>query len=602
MMSERIFRRTPDGNKACQNLDLIENRAMRMVLMQVDGVQTEEGIIKKLGSTADVKKALMELELQGFIYLAPSSSKPPSIPPQEASSSANHAQSDALLAKLMAEAGNNVSASGDIPNPYAKPEKKAKKKKVKKNLPPPPPPKPVDTRTAAEIEAELKAQEAIFHERRAAFKNAARMEAERQARPLHVTIINRTAKTLVILLILAILGIFFFPYNMLRNQFASQLSLLLERDVQIASMSMQWGEEPYLRIQGIGDVQTNSQKESSFVVNEAQVDFLSLIKAWANGAQWGADTKLQLSGVSLSVEDLFRFTQTWRSNLGQNRTPFNFWQLNDVSLKTPQGNFNFSKAEIHFAPDGQLKKWVAFEPELGWNVTLTPSDSKTALNVDFQAQDWKPLGKTMRFIGVRAQGLLTEEGLDLPQTNVGVFDGRIEGAMKINWKKGFQLNANGNVSVMSLKVLGRHLAPGVPLDGTISGKIILTSNQAQQNWHTMWKNLLLKFDLSIYNGKFVAMNLPDILRTNQVTMIEPIGFAKLQTRGEWHKKTLNARIINMNAGQLLVNADFSVSPNLNVNGMWLTDINTQVMRRELKIQLSGQLPKVKAQLIQDRSH
>lgn len=214
-MSERIFRRTPDGNTACQNLELIENRAMRMVLMQVDGIQTEAAIFKKLGQTEEVKRALIELELQGFIYLAPASTltmdalepansnetadsdstdsdsaesdstesadDDAAIPSNPSAANGADAKSNELLAKLMAEAGTPTQAGEGFVDPYA-PKKKKKKKKKKEDLPPPPP-VPVDTRTPEEIEAELKAQEAIFQARRAAFKNAARREAERQARP-----------------------------------------------------------------------------------------------------------------------------------------------------------------------------------------------------------------------------------------------------------------------------------------------------------------------------------------------------------------------------------------------------------------------------------
>ena len=114
-MSERIFRRTPDGNTACQNLELIENRAMRMVLMQVDGIQTEAAIFKKLGQTEEVKRALIELELQGFIYLAPASTltmETPEAPAESAESeSAEATDEDAAIAAALAAAASKPPSS-----------------------------------------------------------------------------------------------------------------------------------------------------------------------------------------------------------------------------------------------------------------------------------------------------------------------------------------------------------------------------------------------------------------------------------------------------------------------------------------------------------
>ena len=631
-MSERIFRRTPDGNTACQNLELIENRAMRMVLMQVDGIQTEAAIFKKLGQTEEVKRALIELELQGFIYLAPAStltmetpeapaesadsestdsadedaaiaaalaaaaSKPPSSKP---SSIGGDAKSNELLAKLMAEAGTPSQMGEGFVDPYA-PKKKKKKKKKKEDLPPPPPPAPVDTRTPEEIEAELKAQEEIFQARRAAFKNAARREAERQARPLSVTIFIRTLKTLAVLVVVAILIILFFPYNMLRDQFATQLSLVLEREVQIRNMSMEWGESPFLRIQGIHDV----EESKAFEVSEAQVDFPSLVKAWMNGAQWGADTTLKLNGVKLEVADLLRFTDSWKMPASDRLTPFNVWQLNNVTLQTPHGAYNFTQAEIQFSDDGELKEWRVFNPETGWDMRLTPTNNKGKLDVDFQALDWKPLGPKIPFIGVSARGVLTEDGIHLTKADAGVFEGRMDGSLKISWKNGWTMNAAADVSVMALRRIGRTFAPGMPIEGSISGKVKFESGKGvpAKSWNEMWRELAINFDLIIYNGQFVSPNLPDLLRNNQVALNTPIRFAKMQTRGEWKNGALSARIINLASSQLVVNSDFTISPDMNVQGMWITDINSQVMRRELKIQISGKIPQIQAVLLQDRSH
>ncbi len=631
-MSERIFRRTPDGNTACQNLELIENRAMRMVLMQVDGIQTEAAIFKKLGQTEEVKRALIELELQGFIYLAPASTltmdalepansnetadsdstdsdsaesdstesadDDAAIPSNPSAANGADAKSNELLAKLMAEAGTPTQAGEGFVDPYA-PKKKKKKKKKKEDLPPPPP-VPVDTRTPEEIEAELKAQEAIFQARRAAFKNAARREAERQARPLSVTILIRSLKTFAVLVVLAILAILFFPYNMLRDQFATQLSLVLERDVQIRNISMEWGESPFLRIQGIHDV----EEGKSFEVSEAQVDFSSLIKAWMNGAQWGADTTLKLNGVQLEVADLLRFTDSWKLPTADHRTPFNVWQLNNVTLQTPHGAYTFANAEIQFSDDGELKEWRVFNAETGWEMRLMPTNHKGKLNVDFQALDWKPLGPKIPFIGVSARGVLTKNGLDLPKTDAGVFEGRLDGHLKINWKKGWTLDGAGDISVMALRRIGRTFAPGLPIEGSISGKVKFESGKGvpAKTWNDMWRELAINFNLIIYNGQFVSPNLPDLLRNNQVALNTPIRFAKMQTRGEWKNKALSARIINLASSQLVVNSDFTISPDMNVQGMWITDINSQVMRRELKIQLSGKIPQIQAVLLQDRSH
>ena len=627
-MSDRIFRRTPDGNTACQNLELIENRAMRMVLMQVDGIQTEAAIFKKLGQTEEVKRALIELELQGFIYLAPASTltmEPTEPAPAAADSesadaaestdsadenaeaaaesdepqvdAAGDAHSNELLAKLMAEAGTPSQVGEGFVDPYA-PKKKKKKKKKKEDLPPPPPPAPVDTRTQEEIEAELKAQEEIFKARRAAFKNAARREAERQARPLSVTIVMRTVKTLAVLVVAAILIILFFPYNMLRDQFATQLSLVLEREVQIRNMSMEWGESPFLRIQGIHDV----EKDKVFEVSEAQVDFPSLVKAWMNGAQWGADTTLKLNGVKLDIADLLRFTDSWKTPSSNNRTPFNVWQLNDVNLQTPHGSYNFTQAEIQFSDNGYLRNWRVFNLETGWEMRLTPTDTKGKLNLDFQALDWKPLGPKIPFIGVSARGTLTETGIHLTKADAGVFEGRVDGSLKINWKKGWTLDGAADVSVMALKRIGRTFAPGMPIEGSMSGKAKFKSGKTPaKTWQDMWRQLAINFDLTIYNGQFVSPNLQDLLRTNQVALNTPIRFAKMQTRGEWKNGALSARIINLASSQLVVNSDFTISPDMNVQGMWITDINSQVMRRELKIQISGKIPKIQAVLLQDRS-
>ncbi len=592
-MSDRIFRRTPDGNAACQHLDLIEDSAMRMVLMQVDGVQTQERIIKKLGGNSNLQRAFVELELQGFIYLSPEMSLSPKEEKPAQSIPPSTAESNALLAKLMAESGVPSQVMTDaLTNPSVKKEKKVKKKK--KDLPPPPPPPPVDTRTPEEIEEELRQQEEIFRARRLKFKHAARKEAERQARPLYQSVLTISAKAALVLLVVALLGILFFPYNFLRGEFADRLFILLNRRVEITSIAMHWGDEPYLRIQGIKDT------AGGLSVEEAQVDFASLVKAWFNGAKWGASTKLRLNGVSVPLNDLFYFTDTWQSSVGENRTPFNLWQVDKLSVKTAQESFDFNSAEAHFSPDGKLEKWVVSGAESKWTLTLTAGGKKESLKVDFYAQDWIPFGKDIRLTGARAQGVVTEDGVDLSQTEVGVFGGRIEGPLKVNWQKGFQMEGSGEVFVMSLKNLARSFLTRTPLDGTISGKINLTS--AQKTWESLWKNLLLKFDLTVNDGKFIAMNLPDILRSSQAAMGTPIGFSKMQTRGEWKQKQLNARIINMNAGQLLVNADFTVSPNLNVEGLWITDINSQVMRRELKMQISGPLNKMRAELIQDRSY
>lgn len=625
-MSERIFRRTPDGNTACQNLELIENRAMRMVLMQVDGIQTEATIFKKLGQTEEVKRALIELELQGFIYLAPASTLTVQAPiPADSEHSADgtnpadsaeiqnaedsysdaaqlpesNAQSNELLAKLMKEAGTPTQA-GTFVDPYAPKKKKKKKKKKEEQALPAPPPAPVDTRTQEEIEAELKAQEEIFQARRAAFKNAARREAERQARPISVSIVIRTIKTFAVLMVAAILIILFFPYNMLRDQFATQLSLVLERDVQIRNMSMEWGETPFLRIQGIYDI----EEGKNFEVGEAQVDFSSLVKAWMNGAQWGADTTLKLNGVRMEISDLLRFTDAWKNPLSENRTPFNVWQLSEITLQTPHGAYTFGQAEIKFSNNGELKEWHVFNPETGWEMRLTPNGNKSQLDVDFQALDWKPLGPQIPFIGVSAKGTLSKNGLNLPKTDAGIFEGRIDGSLKINWKKGWTLTGAGDVSVMALRNIGRTFAPGMPIDGSISGKVKFESGKGvpAATWNEMWRELLINFDLTIFNGQFVSPNLPDLLRNNQVALNTPIRFAKMQTRGQWKNKALSARIINLASSQLVVNSDFTISPEKQVSGMWVTNINSQVMRRELKIQITGKLPRIQAVLLQDRSH
>ncbi len=551
-----VFAKTPAGDEALQQGTRLVQRNLRMVLLQVDGQLTVSELADKIGNQQLVESALLELEGSGYIVAKMEAA---------AFSRREIPESSGITYSSI---NNSASLSGfssfdPVSLAPSHPEEPMRSSKAREDFP--------DTQILPEPEAAPVRLEPV-------------VEQVTESTPVDaLSWLKRIFLGGVLVLILLVAGVFFYPYQQFKPAIESNLSRLLGEEVGIDKVTFVPFPEPQLKISGVHIGDDSSIEE---------IRLRSPLSFLGKGDVLLSIPLVEVRGASLSTLNLLK------SPLFSPEAEVDGKFLVQ-KLRISQLRINFAKnlyldnlaGDFLFQEDGSFEKATITSADRQLKLGVTPAEQ--GLVLDIEGREWKPDGLPLAFGLLQANGLLLEDRLVLRDIDTSILGGILRGKWTLDWSGTPAMT--GEISVMRLdsRKISSTFMPLLKLEGDLSAAGKFRSQAS--DWSGLWESLEATFDVDVAQGVLQGADPVEAARRGDTeTRAGSTRFQRLQAAVTVSPKQIGLKNVRLSAGVVNGIGHFTVTREGQVDGQMDVTVQTSVSSQYTPVRIYGTLPELTA--------
>jgi hypothetical protein len=389
--------------------------------------------------------------------------------------------------------------------------------------------------------------------------------------------LKTAAYGIVAVLILAILALHVIPLRMYAVKVERAMSGWLHDDVSIASLTFRLYPSPHLRVENVA---VGKLLDAKAATGRIYLDIATLF------GDKLAINSIELDNVTLSSEAVRRIP-TWgrvegKSSAGQIDTI----RLRGVKLDVKPALEPFD-ATLTFKPDGALRAASLAGPGGRWTLAARPAKDKGTMDLDFTARNWTlPLGAPIPVGDVQMKGLLTPDGIVVPEFEADVLEGKVNGTLRVSWLAGVRLESDLALSGLNARQLVSAFTKDISVTGKVAGNFTVAAEAA---------TLPALFDAPRVQGKFRLtegsisnIDLVAVMQSDAAGQRAGVTkFAELSGEYGAGEHRANFRQVNLQGGVLRGSGNLDIAGNGALTGRLLLEIHSQVAQERGSFGVSG---------------
>ena len=602
MDSNLIYLKTSSGEEAMHQRTRVMQRNLRMVLILVDGKSTVADLVMKIGNQALTESALAELEAGGFI--APQVeqdslwSESKKVAQEIRSAALNKAMQVVAPDKgyaaapgvdagfcLPADSAFSTSAFPFPPMPFANTEKPVMPPVVEK----PAKPKKSEEKAGGGL-AKLAAR---F---RGLFSGGEVIEStkvsikpiRRGGRRNSLTASAVATIAFLFLIVLGVLLVMFFPYNLFRADVVAAIEQATGQPVTVGEIRGEVYPKPGLTLAHV----KVGKDENALSIDEARLlpEVGSLLEPKILFRQ------VVLSGVSLPAELVVGLPKLFASlalpssrfgleNIRLEKTELSFAGLALEGLEGEvqrDGKGLFQGVELHSADRG---------------VKLEAKPVGTGLEVKLDALAWRPSEASRLIVNsANLKGVVEGGALTLSEMELRVFDGVVKGVAVLRGDKVRTLTGEVAYEWIDSARLGEALGIGQLLSGSASGSLRFSA--ISENWSKIFSTMDADGAFSMDRGSIRGIDLPEAVRRVSRGPVQGGATQFEQLSGTIKVTDSGYQIsgISINSGLMQSSGSAEVSKDLKLKGRMELQMRGTANQMRVPVSLGGTLmvPEVRA--------
>ena len=311
------------------------------------------------------------------------------------------------------------------------------------------------------------------------------------------------ALSLVAMLAVLVLTTVLFPYSRYLPELEFAIAKACGRDVKVGSLRVDLYPKAALRL---GDVRIGKDREQLRI---AEIRLLPVLASLTSDRI--VIGSLVVSGVALSAEVLAGLPGLF-SELSKPGAPATINRLGFERTEIEVGGLAFSElnGEARLAADGQLQALVLHSPDRRLSFSASPLPQ--GFSVVLEGIDWRPSAQSpwvfdsLNLNGAYANGTLTLNSMELR-----IFDGLVEGSAVL--RSAAQQSIAGEVRFKRINAarLSAALGHGLRLGGETDGKIIFSATA--DSWAMLFSAIDANGEFAIQRGRIGAIDLSEAARS-----------------------------------------------------------------------------------------
>lgn len=546
-----VYAKTPTGDEAVRQSTLVEDRNLRMVLVQVDGKLSVGELSLKIGNPPLVEWAIQELEKGGYIA-----------PTLEAVSvweeSKRRAQQEAAPFSVFSEFSTFGPRAGDPPveNPASDAGKFSSFGK------------PIFP-SVAKVGANKgsASPEAV----------ADSVHEDAPERPAFRFKVGWLIWGLMGAVALLLAGAFLFPYDSKRTQIEAAASEFLAATVKIGKIDFGLSPRPALNLH---DFRVGDKGETFGLVK--------ISNPWA--LLFGGSPQLSLvesSGARVSVERLANlpFMQVSPPARRLSIRQINLRELDFLAGSIESGGWSGS-VQLSLA---QTVDKASFENADGTlRLRATPAEQGIALQIE--GSGWRPAGSALRIDSLQGKAMVKTGRLLVQEFDGIALGGVVKGSWLFDWNFGLTMTGEASLRSLDSRKLAEWVAPALKLDGELSGSLRMRS--AGKDLDSLWANADGTLAADITRGAFFGVDLGEALRRggSGVSRAAVTKFDRLQVSVAFDPSRIVGRDLRLAAGILSAAGSFVANRDQRVDANLQVSLQTSASLTRAPVRLTGKLP------------
>lgn len=541
-----VFAKTPIGDEAVRQSTRVVQRNMRMVLVQVDGKMTVAELGTKLGDPQLVERALRELEEGGFIA-----------PTLEAVSVWQ--ESKLQLERLKGAGASAISLAG---SKFSPPTDLSAKSLPVSNF--------------STFAKPVQAADEHFAE---PGQQQETSDSTRRS-PLMLAAIG-----LVVLLLIVVSGLLFFPYDRFKPGLEEELRKVWQTPVAVGSVQIKLLPQPGLLL---SDVRIGERGDSTV----DQIRLYSLFSLLGSGPY--ILERVEISGGRVNADHLVGMSPLSTEQKGS-AARFVAKQALIERLTVVAGplTLNELNGEVTFLANGQIQKAALQTVDRSLRLEITPGRQGAALTAEalgWRATDISPL----TFDSLQAKGWLQKGKLTIQSFDSRTMGGVLKGTWMLDWSNGLVMVGEGALERLDCRKISAIFAPSLSLEGDLIGTLRLRG--AGRSWPAMWESAEASLDAVVVRGTLHGVDLGEAARRGHGALVRAgsTKFDRLAVRMAIDPRQVVGRDLTMNAGMFTATGQFVSSRAGQVESSLQVTMQTSVSSLTLPIKVAGTLPNLQA--------
>ena len=549
MDTNLVFVKTPIGDEAIRQSTRVVKRNLRMILVQVDGKLSVAELSAKIGNRQLVEVALRELEAGGFIAptlegvsvweegVRKANSKPVS-PPSDlpAVGSAGSSPQSSGYSVAMA---SSFSTFGKSPT----------------------------TKRSAVPQVEIPFSEPFVAEKK-------QFDAPGKATPST----RNPLLAIVVIVLIGLLAVFFFPYGSLRPAVEAATSNYLQVPVQVGSVDLKFWPKPALVL---SDIKLGERGDSS--IESLSVPPLYLIGFGVLDVQ-----QINISGASFSVDRLLDLPMF--SGKTEGKGAIHVQRLELERLTVSAGDLALELGgRVLIGASGEAEKIEFQNVDRSIRVSAVRANPGLLLSID--GYGWKPFANlSLTFDSLQAKGLLQQGKLVIQNFDTALLGGVVKGSWMLDWSAGLAMAGDASLARLNSGLVSAAFAPKLRIEGQVAGDLRLRGSGLDSV--AMWRNVDAELDLVMLNGVIHGLDLGEAIRRGAGSEVRggSTKFDRLTGTLGIKPGQVDARSIQLDAGVMVANGQAFASAESGVAASLLVAMQRSSSSQRLPVKLSGNLP------------
>ena len=605
MDSNLIYLKTASGEEAMHQRTRVMQRNLRMVLILVDGKSTVSDLVLKIGNQALTESALAELEAGGFI--APQAehdslwSESKKVAQEIRSAALNKAMQVVSQDKgataapgvdagfsLPADSAFSTSAFPFPPMPFANTEKPAIPPVVEK----PAKPKKSDlasekaggglVKLAARIRGLFSGGE-VIESAKVSIK-----PIRRGGRRDSLTWSAVATIAFLFLIVLAVLLVMFFPYNLFRTDVEAAIEQATGQPVTVGEIRGEVYPKPGLTLAHV----KIGKDENALNIGEAHLlpEVGSLFEPKILFRQ------VVLSGVSLPAELVAELPRLFASLA----LPASRFGLENIRLEKTELSFaglvlEGLEGEVQRDAKGLFQGVQLNSADRGTKLEAKPVGA--GLEVKLDALAWRPSEASRLVVNsANLKGVVEGGALTLSDMELRVFDGVVKGVAVLRGDKVRTLTGEVAYERIDAARLGEALGVGQLLSGSASGNLRFSA--ISENWATIFSTMDADGAFSLDRGSMRGIDLPEAVRRVSRGPVQggATQFEQLSGKIKVTDSGYQVSGISINSGLMQSSGSAEVSKDLKLKGRMELQMRGTANQMRVPVSLGGTLmvPEVRA--------
>jgi len=394
----------------------------------------------------------------------------------------------------------------------------------------------------------------------------------RRRRKSHL--VRNIAISLVVGVVIAIIAVHVIPMRNLAVKVEKALAAWLNDDVSIASTTFRLFPTPHLKVENVAVGKGFDAKAGYGRIN------LEIGSIFSDKL---AISSVELDNVTISNEAVRRIPIWGRKESKAEAGSITNIQLRGVKIDVKPAVDPFN-ASLQFTREGALRQANITAP-VGWTLFLKPVEQ--GIEIDFSARNWTlPIGAPIPVSDVRLKGLWSGTEIVIPEFEADAMEGKINGAMRVNWAQGVKLESDLSVTRLNSKELVAAFTKDIAVTGRLDGNFSFSTEGPTVE--ELFANPRAQGKFRVGEGTVSNVDLVAVMQSDAAGQRAGVTkFAELT--GEMSSANRNAsyRNISLQGGVLRGNGALDIGNNSNLSGRLALEIRSQVAQDRGSFTVSG---------------